>query len=102
MLSACETGAVRVYAGEGALGLGLAFQIAGAWSVVVSQWEVPVPETGALFRDFYGRLYGPLSADADRPDAVTALRYAQLARRRSARAEKRLGAFLWGAFVALR
>jgi len=103
VLSACETGRGEVHAGEGALGLGRAFQIAGARSVVVSQWKVPAAETGALFEDFYRRLYGPAAPGVERPDAVTALREAQLTRLRAAR-EGGLpaSAFLWGAFVALR
>jgi len=105
VLSACETGRGDVeYSGEGATGLGKAFQIAGARVVVVSQWKVPAEETGTLFRDFYDRLYDPAAPGLGRPDAVTALRAAQLARLRAARQEKYIpaSAFLWGAFVVLR
>jgi CHAT domain-containing protein len=56
-LSACQTGEGRPAGGEGVLGLQRAFQVAGARSVVASQWKASDALTGLLMREFYKRLW---------------------------------------------
>lgn len=56
VLSACNTGTGRLYAGEGAMGLSRAFLIAGSETVVVSLWQVPSVETTELMIAFYEQL----------------------------------------------
>jgi CHAT domain-containing protein len=51
-LSACQTGLGRV-SGEGMIGLSRAFLVAGARSVLVSQWSVSDEATAALMAAFY-------------------------------------------------
>lgn len=55
-LSACETGRGRLSSGEGIIGLSRSFFIAGARSVVVSQWAVSDISTAQLMKDFYQQL----------------------------------------------
>jgi CHAT domain-containing protein len=56
VLSACETGRGQLLSGEGIIGLSRAFFIAGARSVVVSQWAVSDISTAQLMKDFYQQL----------------------------------------------
>ena len=56
VLSSCQTAGGRIITGEGIIGLGRAFQVAGARSVLVSQWEVPDRSTALLMASFYGHL----------------------------------------------
>jgi CHAT domain-containing protein len=56
ILSACETGRGRLMSGEGIIGLSRSFFIAGARSVVVSQWAVSDISTAQLMKDFYQEL----------------------------------------------
>jgi CHAT domain-containing protein len=53
VLSACETGNGRISPGEGVIGMSWAFFVAGARSVVVSQWRVNSASTARLMEDFY-------------------------------------------------
>jgi CHAT domain-containing protein len=53
VLSACETGNGRVSPGEGVVGMSWAFFVAGARSVVVSQWRVNSASTSLLMKNFY-------------------------------------------------
>jgi CHAT domain-containing protein len=53
VLSACESGRGRLSSGEGIIGLSRAFLIAGARSVVVSQWPVSDISTAQLMKDLY-------------------------------------------------
>ncbi len=71
-LSACETALGEELRSEGVLGLPRAFQLAGASTVVASQWRVLDRSTSALMERFYRRL-----AAGDPIDQ--ALRSAQLA-----------------------
>ncbi|HET6979817.1 MAG TPA: CHAT domain-containing protein [Pyrinomonadaceae bacterium] len=56
VLSACETGLGQLLSGEGVIGLSRSFFIAGARSVVVSQWAVSDISTAQLMKDFYQQL----------------------------------------------
>jgi CHAT domain-containing protein/tetratricopeptide (TPR) repeat protein len=71
VLSACETGKGRLYAGEGVSGLARAFLYAGSRGVVASLWAVDDRETAALMT----RLYAGLK---DGQAAAEALRAAKL------------------------
>jgi len=53
VLSACETGNGRISPGEGVIGMSWAFLVAGARSVVVSQWRVNSVSTTHLMKNFY-------------------------------------------------
>jgi CHAT domain-containing protein len=56
VLSACETGNGRISPGEGVIGMSWAFFVAGARSVVVSQWRVNSGSTSRLMNNFYQAL----------------------------------------------
>jgi CHAT domain-containing protein len=56
VLSACETGNGRISPGEGVIGMSWAFFVAGARSVVVSQWRVNSASTSQLMTNFYQAL----------------------------------------------
>jgi CHAT domain-containing protein len=56
VLSACETGWGQLSSGEGVIGLSRSFFVAGARSVVVSQWAVSDISTAQLMKDFYQQL----------------------------------------------
>ena len=56
VLSACETGNGRISPGEGVIGMSWAFLVAGARSVVVSQWRVNSASTSQLMKSFYEAL----------------------------------------------
>jgi CHAT domain-containing protein/Tfp pilus assembly protein PilF len=71
VLSACETGKGRLYAGEGVTGLARAFLYAGSRGVVCSLWSVDDRETASLMT----RLYAGLK---DGQPAADALRAAKL------------------------
>ncbi|MBK8975467.1 MAG: CHAT domain-containing protein [Planctomycetes bacterium] len=72
VLSACRSGAGQLAAGEGVIGLARSFLLAGASSVLVSNWSIDDSET----RDFMVRVYGHLVRDGMGPAA--ALRAARL------------------------
>ena len=61
VLSSCATARGRVIPGEGIIGLARAFQVAGARSLLVSQWPVPDRSTAELMAAFYDRLTSGLS-----------------------------------------
>ena len=56
VLSACDTGNGRISPGEGVIGMSWAFLVAGARSVVVSQWRVNSASTSKLMKNFYQAL----------------------------------------------
>ena len=53
VLSACETASGRISPGEGVISMSWAFLVAGARSVVVSQWRVNSGSTSQLMKNFY-------------------------------------------------
>lgn len=63
-LSACETGRGQLSSGEGIIGLSRSFFIAGARSVVVSQWTVSDISTAQLMKDFYQQLVSDVTKPA--------------------------------------
>ena len=89
VLSACESNAGRVVAGEGVFALSRGFLVAGARRVVASQWPVDDVSTAALMGELYRRL-------AAAPDAARALRDAKRHLRRDARWAD---PFFWAPFV---
>ncbi len=66
VLSACESGLGKSYAGEGLTGLKHAILSAGAQSVMVSLWRIEEAPASALISDYYRRLVedGVESSDA--------------------------------------
>ena len=70
VLSACNTGSGEYFRGEGVMGLGRAFMVAGSRNVVVSLWPVDSLSTELLMVQFYKALN-------QGHDAATALSKAQ-------------------------
>lgn len=64
VLSACNTGSGEHFAGEGVMGMGRAFLVAGSRSVLVSLWPVESMATEALMVSFYRKLSAGQSAAA--------------------------------------
>jgi tetratricopeptide (TPR) repeat protein len=69
-LAACMTGVGRVTQGEGVLNFARAFQQAGARSVMVSLWNIPVEES----LRFYDTFYKALKAGRPKLEALKAAR----------------------------
>jgi tetratricopeptide (TPR) repeat protein len=90
VLSACETALGSVQIGEGVFGLQRAFVLAGAKTLVMSQWEVPDAETRELMEGFYRRV---LAGEG----RAQALREAQL----MLKAKHPDDPACWGAFICL-
>jgi len=63
VLSACETGLGAEVRGEGLVGLTRAFQVAGARSVVASQWRVSDRSTASLMVAFHESLKAGVPKD---------------------------------------
>jgi CHAT domain-containing protein/tetratricopeptide (TPR) repeat protein len=75
VLSACETGKGRLYAGEGVTGLARAFLYAGSRGVVCSLWAVDDRETATFMAHLYGGLKdGKAAADALRAAKLAMIR----------------------------
>jgi CHAT domain-containing protein/Tfp pilus assembly protein PilF len=75
VLSACETGKGRLYAGEGVTGLARAFLYAGSRGVVCSLWSVDDRETATFMAHLYGGLKdGKAAADALRAAKLAMIR----------------------------
>jgi hypothetical protein len=75
VLSACETGKGRLYAGEGVTGLARAFLYAGSRGVVASLWAVDDRETAGFMAQLYGGLKdGQAAADALRAAKLEMIR----------------------------
>ncbi|MBO0862963.1 MAG: CHAT domain-containing protein, partial [Chloracidobacterium sp.] len=77
VLSACETARGRFGAGEGMIGLSWALFIAGAPTIVVSQWKVESASTRDLMIEFHRDLTSPQAAKSKATKAE-ALRQAAL------------------------
>ena len=94
VLSGCHSAAGATLPGTGLVGLTRAWLLAGAQSVVSSNWDTP-DESGALFRALYSNL-GDVNLEGWRADPPRALRDAQLDMIRSGgwRARPRY----WGAY----
>lgn len=89
VLSACDTGLGEIHVGEGVLGLGRSFILAGSRTVVMSMWKIPDPETKELMTMFYeGILAGQGKSEA--------LRKAQMVLKK-----KYPSPSIWGSFVCL-
>jgi CHAT domain-containing protein len=95
VLSACDTGAGDVRAGEGVFGLRRAFQVAGAGTLIMSLWSVDDEATRRWMEALYeGRFESDL-------DTAAAARRASLDVLREQRARNgSTHPFTWGAFVA--
>jgi CHAT domain-containing protein/Flp pilus assembly protein TadD len=75
VLSACETGKGRLYAGEGVTGLARAFLYAGSRGVVCSLWAVDDRETATFMAQLYSGLKdGKAAADALRAAKLEMIR----------------------------
>jgi hypothetical protein len=75
VLSACETGLGEVAEGEGVYGLRLAFQMAGARTVVSALWPVSDEATAVMMGQLYGR------SDEVLPEAMRRVQLKKLAKR---------------------
>ena len=73
VLSGCETARGVPSFGEGLVGLTRAWQIAGARSVVASQWSIADASTARLMRRFHERLKAGLTKDEALRRAMVAL-----------------------------
>jgi CHAT domain-containing protein len=94
VLSACETGNGRISPGEGVIGMSWAFIVAGARSVVVSQWRVNSASTSQLMKNFYQAL--ATENDSNSRNKSQALREASL---RLLKDRRYRHPFYWAAFV---
>jgi CHAT domain-containing protein len=94
VLSACETGNGRISPGEGVVGMSWAFFVAGARSVVVSQWRVNSASTSQLMKNFYQALNS--QADIRGRNKSQALREASL---RLLKDRRYRHPFYWAGFV---
>ena len=79
VLSACDTGTGEYYDGEGVMGLGRAFLLAGSDAVIATFWPIASRETVRFMTAFYKRLEAGAATDR-------ALRETQLQFLRSGRA----------------
>ena len=95
VLSACDTGAGQIKAGEGVFGLRRAFQIAGARTVIMSLWAVGDEATAAWMRALYDARFNRRQST---PDSVRQANLRMLASRRALKQSTH--PFYWAAFVA--
>lgn len=96
VLSACETGRGRVGGGEGVIGLSWAFFLAGAHSIVATEWRVASDSTAELMIDFHRALRGAVTSPS--LHKAQALREAQLRLLSNAKTRH---PFHWAPFVLL-
>lgn len=91
VLTGCETGRGRTAAGEGILGLGWSFLIAGVADVVMSHWRVEAAASTALTLGFHEKLR----------EGMTPAGALRAAARRIASAPETGHPFYWAGFFAL-
>ena len=89
-LTACDTGVGKAVKGEGVMGMGRAFQFAGAENVLMSLWSVAEDATVALSVEFFKELKGGKSPRE-------ALRLARASVRRQGWEHP----FFWSAFILM-
>lgn len=94
VLSACETGNGRISPGEGVIGMSWAFFLAGARSVIVSQWRVNSASTARLMEHFYQAMAS--QGDLNVHNKAQSLRYASI---RLLENPHYRHPFYWAAFV---
>lgn len=94
VLSACETGAGDIAAGEGVLGLRRAFQMAGVRTVIMSLWELDDDAA----RDWMAALYRLRGEGRSTAEAVRGACLDVLRGRRARGASTH--PFFWGAFAS--
>jgi CHAT domain-containing protein len=94
VLSACETGNGRISPGEGVIGMSWAFLVAGARSVVVSQWRVNSASTSQLMKNFYKAL-----ARENEPNGRSKSRTLREASLRLVQDRRYRHPFYWAGFV---
>lgn len=96
VLSACETGRGRIGGGEGVIGLSWAFFLAGAHSILATEWKVASDSTAELMIAFHRALRG---ATPNPPlHKAQSLRKAQL---RLLGSKSTQHPFYWAPFVLL-
>ena len=95
VLSACETNAGALVAGEGVFALSRGFMAAGARRVVASLWQVEDESTATLVAGLFARL-AQAERQGDDVDVAVALRDAKRELRRDARWAR---PFYWAPFV---
>lgn len=91
-LTACKTALGRQFRGEGVLGLGRAFQFAGARNVLMSLWSVDQRSTELIAETFFRRL---------RTDSKATPRDAIRAARVEARRQGFRHPFFWAPFILM-
>lgn len=95
-LTACQTAQGETSTGQGTAGLRRAFLLAGAQSMIMAQWSVPVEYSMDQMNRFYDGWLGKEKADS----RYAAFRNSQLAELDSARNEYGAGhPWLWAGFV---
>lgn len=95
VLSACDTGSGRYFVGEGVMGMGRAFLLAGSQSVVASLWPVDTFATEDLTIRFYRYLEG---GDLDPAVAMSMAQRDLIDRRSDPRFEH---PYYWAPFIVL-
>lgn len=91
VLSSCQTGRGELVRGEGLIGLGRAFILAGARSVALSLWNVSDLSTATIMKNFYRNIAGGMAVRES-------LRQAKL---QIIRSSSNNHPFYWAAFVLM-
>ncbi|MGI8838886.1 MAG: CHAT domain-containing tetratricopeptide repeat protein [Pyrinomonadaceae bacterium] len=93
VLSACETANGRISPGEGVMGTTWAFFVAGARSMLVSQWKVNSASTTQLMANFYSALQSGPSTQGKKAQSL------QEATTRLMKDDRYRHPFYWAGFV---
>ncbi len=93
VLSACQTGDGEYFRGEGVMGIGRSFLVAGSQTAIVSLWSVDLLGTEALLVRFYKHLM-------ETDDAATALRRAELDLLEGRDQARYVHPYYWAPFIA--